>query len=157
MKKTTTKQKQKNRARAREQRGRRQLLRPLYDAYIGSQHWADVKRQKAAIEPMQCASCASIEKIHCHHMCYREPLESVLLTDLMWLCEKCHKAYHEKMGCHLSVDLPLHKMVGMTLCIIRGEPLLSTKQTWTPKRKVGALSPALNDGRPVVYRKTIIK
>lgn len=64
-----------------------------YDDYIKSKHWQDKKQEYFRFHDRQCIECGSIKAIHLHHMTY-EHIGNERLSELIPLCEMCHKATH---------------------------------------------------------------
>lgn len=71
-------------------------LRPLgygrYAEYLASDHWRDVKRAYRESDRPQRCKCGTAGR-HLHHLTY-ERLGAELLTDLLLLCEDCHRRIH---------------------------------------------------------------
>jgi hypothetical protein len=65
-----------------------------YTEYLNSKHWADVKRRyRESSLPQNCMACDST-KVQYHHRTYQR-VGCELLTDIMPLCDACHKRVHE--------------------------------------------------------------
>jgi len=65
----------------------------IYDDYIHSKAWQQVRARYEAKYPKQCYICDGQEKIHLHHKTYKR-LGNERLGDLCWLCEECHAIIH---------------------------------------------------------------
>lgn len=65
-----------------------------YVAYIKSKEWAAKRQYYFSCKGKLCQACGSRSNIVVHHLSYanlgREPL-----TDLMGLCQDCHKEVHK--------------------------------------------------------------
>lgn len=73
--------------------------RRFYQVYLKSQAWADKRAQVIFRDGGQCQAkrngrkCGSRHKLEVHHKTY-ERFGRELLSDLVCLCEDCHKAVH---------------------------------------------------------------
>lgn len=68
----------------------------IYENYMQSPEWW-AKREKVLIFwGRRCALCNSPVKVEIHHRTY-DRLGQELLTDLIPLCDECHKRHHEFM------------------------------------------------------------
>ena len=68
-----------------------------YQAYMGSEEWRKRADRVLIFWKNACAICSTTKCLHVHHRTY-ERLGDELLTDLLPLCENCHKLFHEKLG-----------------------------------------------------------
>lgn len=64
-----------------------------YEEYLRSEHWERLKHKTLKIWGNRCALCNSPDNIHVHHRTY-ERIGSEFVTDVIALCERCHKHYH---------------------------------------------------------------
>jgi hypothetical protein len=74
-----------------------------YEAYIKSDHWAELKAKKFGEAGKVCAFCGSASWIHVHHMNYRH-LFDCTTSDLLVLCADCHKLLHRALICLGKLD-----------------------------------------------------
>ena len=63
-----------------------------YKKYMRTLHWFALSKKKRNIVK-HCEKCGSSEKLHSHHLGYKN-LYDVTLEDLQVLCEKCHYSSH---------------------------------------------------------------
>lgn len=69
-----------------------------YESYLKSADWKAKRTRKLnrhGGKKRRCAICAATERLHVHHLIYRERLEDAKDNDLRILCEECHKAAHK--------------------------------------------------------------
>lgn len=66
----------------------------MYQEYLQSADWKQKRLEKYARKPRRCAICATLEKLHVHHLVYRQ-LFDVEQKDLIVLCERCHFLAHD--------------------------------------------------------------
>ncbi len=71
--------------------------RSTYDVYIHSEEWLEVKNRYYRKFGRKCAACGSVNRVHLHHMYYGN-FGHEEDADLIPLCEKHHKEYHDKNG-----------------------------------------------------------
>ena len=66
-----------------------------YQDYLRSEHWQDVRRRFCAskLHHGGCYICGSIFNLNLHHKSYTR-LGNERLTDLIYLCNPCHKHVH---------------------------------------------------------------
>lgn len=72
-----------------------------YADYLASPHWADVRKRFYASACVSrspdgkacCAACRSTNRLSVHHRTYKR-LGHERLTDLMAVCDDCHKVIH---------------------------------------------------------------
>lgn len=77
-----------------------------YEAYLKSEHWQDVRRrfrESGLGRNPHCYTCGSSDKLNLHHKTYKR-VGKERLTDLMYLCEDCHRVLH----IHLSLITSTH-------------------------------------------------
>ena len=68
-----------------------------YQDYLKSADWKKKRMRKFnryGGKKKRCAICAATDKLHVHHLVYRDRLEDAEDNDLRILCEDCHKAAH---------------------------------------------------------------
>jgi len=65
-----------------------------YAAYLASAHWRDVRRRCLWRYDYRCAICNSAQFLTVHHRNYAR-LGHERDTDVIALCRKCHKLFHE--------------------------------------------------------------
>jgi len=96
--------------------------RRIYEAYLLSAHWANLRGQSFAIAGGRCEACYSKEKLVGHHITYREPLESCTPEDIMCLCAPCHDGLHawldetKKKPWYFSREATVDKIREMQAC-----------------------------------------
>lgn len=59
---------------------------------------AKALRQRVLKPPLKCEGCGKKKRVIAHHPDYTSPLS------LMWLCHKCHYAWHRLNGFAKTVD-----------------------------------------------------
>lgn len=65
-----------------------------YASYLLGEHWKRLKHRVTRARGHKCEGCGSANFIECHHLIYRDPLESCTEEDVMLLCGGCHGAVH---------------------------------------------------------------
>lgn len=72
-------------------------LSETYRNYIrDSSHWKGLRRKAFIYYGKRCYVCGFSNRLHCHHMVYRDPLESCTVDDVVPLCEACHEHIHSR-------------------------------------------------------------
>ena len=68
-----------------------------YKDYLKSDEWYRKREEKARKMNYTCESCGKIvvKGYHIHHKTYKH-LYNEPLSDLQFLCEECHKKFHEE-------------------------------------------------------------
>jgi hypothetical protein len=94
-----------------------------YDAYLFSEHWAEVKAAAHERAGRKCQICGSTQRLNVHHNTYTRIGEE-LPTDVVVLCKKCHEKFHNIPS--QTTPLPQPK---------RGESLDPTTSEIKPKPK----------------------
>ena len=64
-----------------------------YQAYLKSKHWQDIRHKVFQEYGYRCDQCGSSKNLHIHHITY-EHLGEEKISDLVPLCEDCHKRLH---------------------------------------------------------------
>jgi 5-methylcytosine-specific restriction endonuclease McrA len=64
-----------------------------YQDYIRSEAWKARKAEAIHKAGYKCSKCGNIGKLECHHNAYNR-LGAELDSDLLVVCEKCHKKIH---------------------------------------------------------------
>lgn len=87
--------KQKEQQRESEERQWAESVRSMpYKEYLETEHWQGLRKMKLRQSHGRCQLCDQTNVIlHVHHKCY-DRLGQEYLTDLIVLCEQCHKKYH---------------------------------------------------------------
>ena len=66
-----------------------------YTEYLKTEHWKNVKlRMMKSKYEYKCNCCSTKTLLQLHHKSYKR-VDCEHLTDLIWLCSKCHKELHE--------------------------------------------------------------
>lgn len=65
-----------------------------YHAYLNTEQWHRLKRQRILFDRLQCAMCGTAKNLQVHHITY-ERLGREELDDLITLCKECHAKVHE--------------------------------------------------------------
>ncbi len=64
-----------------------------YKDYLNSEHWNSVKNEYFNKNPYRCYFCGSKYFLNLHHITY-DRLGKEDLSDLVYLCKRCHKYTH---------------------------------------------------------------
>lgn len=64
-----------------------------YKDYLKTEHWKSVKEEFGEKNPRRCYFCGSNFNLNLHHITY-DRLGKEDLSDLVWLCRRCHKYTH---------------------------------------------------------------
>ena len=64
-----------------------------YRAYLTTGHWLTIRRLALERAGNHCQTCGGTENLDVHHNRYA--LYEERLTDVVVLCRKCHKLYHD--------------------------------------------------------------
>lgn len=65
-----------------------------YREYLATQHWEMLRKRALESAKHRCQTCNSRGELHTHHRTY-ESIGSEELSDLIVLCSKCHKLFHD--------------------------------------------------------------
>ncbi len=68
-----------------------------YQEYIRSKRWKEIRQWILIFWNHRCAICNTKDKVEVHHRTY-ERLGHELTTDLITLCDDCHKLHHNFTG-----------------------------------------------------------
>ena len=79
-----------------------------YNDYLQSDHWKQLRLSVLKRANFKCERCASDKIItdahHVHHINYRNLID-VGMTDLMAVCERCHKKIHKGIDkCYIPIS-----------------------------------------------------
>lgn len=66
-----------------------------YVDYLKTEHWSKVRKMMLNKSAYKCQLCSSKEKLNVHHNNYNH-MWNETENDLIVLCEKCHKKFHNK-------------------------------------------------------------
>lgn len=92
-------------------------MNPVYQKYLKSDEWKNLKALKESKSFKRCAICAVTSKIDLHHLFYRPDLGDTQTSDLRWLCRRCHDLAHKliKGGLlKMKKDWSHHRMFAAT-------------------------------------------
>ncbi len=67
-----------------------------YLEYLDSDHWQFLRTQAFSFAHNKCEVCSSEYNLHGHHLIYRPRLIDCTRSDIIALCDKCHKFWHSK-------------------------------------------------------------
>ena len=70
--------------------------RELYIVYLKTIDWKTKRKAKMYQARYKCEKCESKKKLQVHHKEYKNWFD-VELTDLLLLCDKCHKKEHNRI------------------------------------------------------------
>lgn len=65
-----------------------------YQEYLKSDHWKTLRAAKLEEAFHICQKCYRDKNLQVHHLFYRHPWTSAVLSDLKVLCESCHRRAH---------------------------------------------------------------
>lgn len=65
-----------------------------YQTYLKSSHWQEIRKKVFKEYGYRCDQCGSTKNLHIHHITY-ENLGEEDISDLVPLCENCHKKLHD--------------------------------------------------------------
>lgn len=65
-----------------------------YQEYLKSDHWKALRAAKLEEAFHICQKCYRDHNLQVHHLIYRHPWTSAVLSDLKVLCENCHRRAH---------------------------------------------------------------
>ena len=63
------------------------------EVYLNSDHWQKLRSEKLKLNPA-CEVCKSVVATQVHHLRYKN-LYDVLISDLLSVCDPCHRRQHE--------------------------------------------------------------
>ena len=95
--------------------------RTPYQDYLASGHWRRLRKTKLGKGKNHCSVCTSRERVHIHHMQYRNWYD-VRPDDLMRLCAACHKTVHwlmEKGELEITEEMPNEVRFQLILVAVR--------------------------------------
>lgn len=77
------------------ERGTFVLMNRDYELYLTSEHWSQLREQALNRANRKCEACRSIKSLQGHHLLYRPALTDCTTDDIMSLCDRCHKLWHD--------------------------------------------------------------
>lgn len=69
-----------------------------YKEYLKTQHWKEVREFKLLKYGYKCQLCGSENDIHIHHNNYECLFNENIHTDLISMCNECHKKFHDVLS-----------------------------------------------------------
>lgn len=72
----------------------RQERKAVYNRFMASEDWQDIRTVMLDIYNHQCAKCGATEDLHVHHLTYERFGGDERTTDLQVLCKPCHEKAH---------------------------------------------------------------
>lgn len=66
-----------------------------YNKFLKSKAWKRIKRESARLHGYACILCSSKNHIHFHHLKYPKRFRKVSPSDVVPLCESCHRTFHK--------------------------------------------------------------
>jgi 5-methylcytosine-specific restriction endonuclease McrA len=83
-----------------------------YSSYLSSDHWQNIRHLLILERGKTCQICLTIgSKLNAHHRTY-ERFGNELLSDLILICDDCHRRIHqsERMGCKGGLEMSLNRV-----------------------------------------------
>lgn len=107
-----------------------------YREYLKSEHWEKLKEKKKKKQRKTCPGCALVRPLQLHHMFYRGAPTNTEPYDLMWLCDGCHKVFHELHGLQVPPEMRKNRMwlKAYTKKVVRAE--LKRRGMWSHQYSV---------------------
>lgn len=62
-----------------------------YLSYLNSKKWAELKKERIALDDFKCAICGNPHNLEVHHLIYPAILGTEPIDHLITLCTHCHK------------------------------------------------------------------
>lgn len=79
-----------------------------YQSYLNSNEWKQKADARKQIDKNRCVMCGCIgtgtNKLNCHHITYRNIFHEDIQSDLVTVCDVCHKAIHRMMNRITNVE-----------------------------------------------------
>lgn len=69
-----------------------------YKQYLSSEHWRTLARLRREFDNDQCAVCGGTTHLQVHHKTYERAPYCEHMSDIVTLCDKCHKLFHSGGG-----------------------------------------------------------
>ncbi len=112
-----------------------------YQEYLQSDHWKELrarkhKRASRRNGKLRCAICGSTDKVHTHHLIYRNWYD-VVTSDLRMLCDICHSTAHELISAGViqpNKYTSHHAIFGATKVAVKEARGLGNKNLFKPIR-----------------------
>lgn len=83
-----------------------------YRQYTQSEYFREVSRRVKARDGHKCVACGETKGLQAHHNTYaHRGRELEHLGDLTTLCQRCHCAFHRKVGIWVGHGKPRRKLV----------------------------------------------
>ena len=85
------------------------MRKHIYNKYINSYKWKEFASAIRHERGNRCENCHGSDVLHCHHMTY-ERFGNELNSDILVLCEGCHKRYHDQFPSSLMPNMPIEQI-----------------------------------------------
>lgn len=73
-----------------------------YSEYLMSPEWKSLVLERARIDGFRCQCCGCVgtmnNKLQCHHLTYKNMYHEDVATDLVTVCDTCHRGIHRLMS-----------------------------------------------------------
>jgi hypothetical protein len=105
------------------------MTKSEYQAYLESDHWKSLRRQKLEQSGYKCSKCGSPCNLQVHHLRYRS-IYNVKLSDLEVLCQYHHLKQH-------GIETKLRPIKPDTKFLLKGVfnvPVKQVYKPWNPNR-----------------------
>jgi 5-methylcytosine-specific restriction endonuclease McrA len=73
-----------------------------YAKYLKTEHWKEIRLKVLERDNNQCLMCGTTKNINVHHKTYNN-LGNEKLTDLVTICKRCHKLFHDTGYYHFII------------------------------------------------------
>jgi len=81
-----------------------------YRQYLKTRHWRNIQFWFRGNLPPVCFRCGRVHNLNIHHRTYGR-VGQELMSDLIYLCEMCHKVTHAEIKFDRQIELQQRKML----------------------------------------------
>lgn len=111
-----------------------------YEAYLKTEHWADLKNKAFRAYGEGCEICGTGFMRQVHHLRYRRSWFETEVQDLMVLCKKHHELVHELYALPHDRDKIIQKHKVVPKPVVLDETIVCRIDCGTSKRRRKALN-----------------
>ena len=82
----------------------------LYHSYLRSPAWNQIRKRRLKIAGYECENCGKRTRLEVHHKHYRR-LGDEWITDLLALCNRCHRRFDDMRRYDRWQLIAFHRLV----------------------------------------------